>query len=115
MPLRSPATPASLSPDGRACRRSGAAVSGGVTPAEIERIVDAALDAKLSPIKRACGAGKPVEPPGHHRGHRLIFGLIGVAAYFRRQLVLTNLAHGLFGARRRPRFRLVAAFGAPCA
>ena len=49
-----PATPASLVA-GQAAPSAAApvaAVSGGATPAEIERIVDAALDAKLSPIKR---------------------------------------------------------------
>ena len=69
-----PATPASL-------------VAGGATPAEIERIVDAALDAKLSPIKRMLAEQAEAGPNLRDiiGGIGWIFGLIGVAAYFRRR------------------------------
>ena len=62
-----------------------AAVSGGATPAEIERIVDAALDAKLSPIKRMLAEQTEAGPNLRDiiGGIGWIFGLIGVAAYFR--------------------------------
>ena len=75
-----PATPASLV-------APVAAVSGGVTPAEIERIVDAALDAKLSPIKRMLAEQTEAGPNLRDiiGGIGWIFGLIGVAAYFRRR------------------------------
>ena len=64
-----------------------AAVSGGATPAEIERIVDAALDAKLSPIKRMLAEQTEAGPNLRDiiGGIGWIFGLIGVAAYFRRR------------------------------
>ena len=64
-----------------------AAVSGGATPAEIERIVDAALDAKLSPIKRMLAEQAEAGPNLRDiiGGIGWIFGLIGVAAYFRRR------------------------------
>lgn len=66
---------------------SVAAVSGGATPAEIERIVDAALDAKLSPIKRMLAEQTEAGPNLRDiiGGIGWIFGLIGVAAYFRRR------------------------------
>lgn len=63
------------------------AVSGGATPEEVERIVNAALDAKLSPIKHLLA--EQVEAGPNLRdvigGIGWIFGLIGVAAYFRRR------------------------------
>ena len=64
-----------------------AAVSGGATPAEIERIVDAALDAKLSPIKRMLAEQTEAGPNLRDiiGGIGWIFVLIGVAAYFRRR------------------------------
>ena len=62
-------------------------VSGGATPEEVERIVNAALDAKLSPIKHLLA--EQVEAGPNLRdvigGIGWIFGLIGVAAYFRRR------------------------------
>ena len=63
------------------------ASSGGATPAEIERIVDAALDAKLSPIKRMLAEQTEAGPNLRDiiGGIGWIFGLIGVAAYFRRR------------------------------
>ena len=84
-----PATPASLVA-GQAAPSAAApvaAVSGGVTPAEIERIVDAALDAKLSPIKRMLAEQTEAGPNLRDiiGGIGWIFGLIGVAAYFRRR------------------------------
>ena len=56
-------------------------------PAEIERIVDAALDAKLSPIKRMLAEQTEAGPNLRDiiGGIGWIFGLIGVAAYFRRR------------------------------
>lgn len=64
-----------------------AAVSGGATPAEIERIVDAALDAKLSPIKRMLAEQTEAGPNLRDiiGGIGWIFGLIGIAAYLRRR------------------------------
>lgn len=64
-----------------------AAVSGGATPAEIERIIDAALDAKLSPIKRMLAEQTEAGPNLRDiiGGIGWIFGLIGVAAYMRRR------------------------------
>ena len=55
--------------------------------AEIERIVDAALDAKLSPIKRMLAEQTEAGPNLRDiiGGIGWIFGLIGVAAYFRRR------------------------------
>ena len=84
-----PATPASLVA-GQAAPSAAApvaAVSGGATPAEIERIVDAALDAKLSPIKRMLAEQAEAGPNLRDiiGGIGWIFGLIGVAAYFRRR------------------------------
>ena len=84
-----PATPASLVA-GQAAPSAAApvaAVSGGATPAEIERIVDAALDAKLSPIKRMLAEQTEAGPNLRDiiGGIGWIFGLIGVAAYFRRR------------------------------
>lgn len=63
-----------------------AAVPGGATPAEIERIVDAALDAKLSPIKRMLAEQTEAGPSLRDiiGGIGWIFGLIGIAAYLRR-------------------------------
>ena len=60
---------------------------GGCPPAEIERIVDAALDAKLSPIKRMLAEQTEAGPNLRDiiGGIGWIFGLIGVAAYFRRR------------------------------
>lgn len=64
-----------------------AAVSGGATPAEIERIIDAALDAKLSPIKRMLAEQAEAGPNLRDiiGGIGWIFGLIGIAAYLRRR------------------------------
>ena len=64
-----------------------ATVSGGATPAEIERIIDAALDAKLSPIKRMLAEQTEAGPNIRDiiGGIGWIFGLIGIAAYVRRR------------------------------
>ena len=80
-----PATPAGQAAPSAAAPVS--AVSGGATPAEIERIVDAALDAKLSPIKRMLAEQAEAGPNLRDiiGGIGWIFGLIGVAAYFRRR------------------------------
>ncbi len=61
--------------------------SGGATPEDVERIVNAALDAKLSPIKRLLGEQVEAGPSLRDiiGGIGWIFGLIGVAAYFRRR------------------------------
>ena len=78
-----PATPASLVA-GQAAPSAAAPVA---APAEIERIVDAALDAKLSPIKRMLAEQTEAGPNLRDiiGGIGWIFGLIGVAAYFRRR------------------------------
>lgn len=88
-PRAAPPVPAPASPAppavGVAPAPSGA--SGGATPQEIERIVDAALDAKLSPIKRLLAEQADAGPSLRDivGGLGWIFGLIGVAAYFRRR------------------------------
>ena len=76
-----PATPASLVA-GQAAPSAAAPVS-----AVSERIVDAALDAKLSPIKRMLAEQAEAGPNLRDiiGGIGWIFGLIGVAAYFRRR------------------------------
>lgn len=84
-----PATPAAGQAAPSASSASPvAAVSGGATPAEIERIVDAALDAKLSPIKRMLAEQTEAGPNLRDiiGGIGWIFGLIGIAAYLRRRL-----------------------------
>ncbi len=71
-----PATPAPVEAQGNAA-------PGGLTRDDVEAVVNAALDAKLAPIKRAVlGQSGPgvVEIVG---GIGWIFGLAGVAAYFR--------------------------------
>lgn len=83
-----PATPAAGQAAPSASSASPvAAVSGGATPAEIERIVDAALDAKLSPIKRMLAEQTEAGPNLRDiiGGIGWIFGLIGIAAYLRRR------------------------------
>ncbi len=63
------------------------AVSGGATPEEVERIVNAALDAKLSPIKHLLAEQVEAGPSLRDiiGGIGWIFGLVGVAAYCRRR------------------------------
>ena len=63
------------------------AVSGGATPEEVERIVNAALDAKLSPIKHLLAEQVEAGPSLRDiiGGLGWIFGLVGVAAYCRRR------------------------------
>lgn len=71
-----------------------AAVSGDMTPAEIEHIVDAALDAKLSPIRRILAKRTEAGPNLRDviEGIGWTFGLTGIVAYFRRRpWCLTNL------------------------
>ena len=61
------------------------AEAGGVTRADVEEIVNTALDAKLAPIKRAV-LERPADGPGLQEivgGIGWIFGLVGVAAYFK--------------------------------
>lgn len=72
---------------GAFCRRSGCGGFRRRDAAEIERIVDAALDAKLSPIKRMLAEQTEAGPNLRDiiGGIGWIFGLIGVAAYFRRR------------------------------
>ncbi|NLW80450.1 MAG: cobalamin biosynthesis protein CbiL [Desulfovibrionales bacterium] len=57
----------------------------GLTRAEVEEVVNAALDAKLAPIKRAV-LERQEKGPGLQEilgGIGWIFGLVGVAAYFK--------------------------------
>lgn len=63
------------------------AVSGGATPEEVERIVNTALDAKLSPIKHLLAEQVEAGPSLRDiiGGIGWIFGLVGVAAYCRRR------------------------------
>ena len=81
---------ASASPGASAALASPSApsgASGGATPQDVERIVNAALDAKLSPIKRLLAEQAEAGPSLRDiiGGLGWIFGLIGVAAYFRRR------------------------------
>lgn len=64
-----------------------AAAVHGLSSADIERIVNAALDAKLSPIKHQLAAQAEAGPTLKDiiGGMGWIFGLVGVAAYFRRR------------------------------
>lgn len=57
------------------------------TPADVERIVNAALDAKLTPIKRVLAEQMEAGPDlkAIIGGIGWIFGIVGVAAYFRRR------------------------------
>ena len=82
-PVASPAGTGTAS----SVQRSAASLAPGVSAAEIERIVDTALDAKLSPIKRMLAEQTAAEPTLRDiiGGIGWIFGLIGVAAYFRRR------------------------------
>lgn len=92
-PVAEPSAPASASasPGGSVSLPASSAVSGGAsggaTPEDVERIVNAALDAKLSPIKRLLGEQVEAGPSLRDiiGGIGWIFGLIGVAAYFRRR------------------------------
>ena len=111
-----PATPASLVA-GQAAPSAAApvaAVSGGATPAEIERIVDAALDEIVPHQTYACGTdGSRSEPPGHHRGHRLDFRADRRCGVFQASALMFDepFAHGRSLVHAvDPRFRLVAAF-----
>jgi nickel transport protein len=59
--------------------------AGGLTRADVEEVVNAALDAKLAPIRRAV-LERPDDGPGLREivgGIGWIFGLVGLAAYFR--------------------------------
>lgn len=73
-------------PAGTSAVPSGAS-GGGATPQEVERIVNAALDAKLSPIKRLLAEQAEAGPSLRDiiGGIGWILGLVGVAAYFRRR------------------------------
>lgn len=82
----SPGTSAALASPSAPSGVSGGA-SGVATPQDVERIVNAALDAKLSPIKRLLAEQAEAGPSLRDiiGGIGWIFGLIGVAAYFRRR------------------------------
>jgi nickel transport protein len=75
-------------PDGRTDGNRDAEerpAAGGLTRADVEEVVNAALDAKLAPIKRAV-LERPEDGPGLKEivgGIGWIFGLVGVAAYFK--------------------------------
>ena len=101
-----PATPASLVAGQTAPSAAApvAAVSGGATPAEIERIVDAALDAKLSPIKRMLAEQTEAGPN--------LRDIIGGGVFQASALMFDEpFAHGRSLVHAvDPRFRLVAAF-----
>jgi nickel transport protein len=59
--------------------------AGGLTRTDVEEVVNAALDAKLAPIKRAV-LERPEDGPGLKEivgGIGWIFGLVGIAAYFK--------------------------------
>lgn len=76
------ATPKAESPAGSQTTTSG---SGGLSRAEMEEIVNTALDAKLAPIKRAMLEQTESEPGMKEivGGIGWIFGLVGIAAYFK--------------------------------
>ena len=80
--VEQPAAPKAASPAESQTTTSG---SGGLSRAEMEEIVNAALDAKLAPIKRAM-LEQTESGPGMKEivgGIGWIFGLIGIAAYFK--------------------------------
>ena len=80
--VEQPAAPKAASPSGSQTATSG---SGGLSRAEMEEIVNAALDAKLAPIKRAM-LEQTESGPGMKEivgGIGWIFGLVGIAAYFK--------------------------------
>ena len=91
-PTQSAASPA---PSSQTARTSSpvpvAGISGNsqaaATPADVERIVNAALDSRLAPIKHMLTEQFEVGPNLRDiiGGIGWIFGLIGVAAYFRRR------------------------------
>ena len=79
-PVAVPEARPAVSPD--ASERAG---TGGLTRADVEEVVNAALDAKLAPIRRAV-LERPEDGPGLQEivgGIGWIFGLVGVAAYFK--------------------------------
>lgn len=79
-PVADSETRPAVSPD--ASERAAAEV---LTRADVEEVVNAALDAKLAPIKRAV-LERPEDGPGLREivgGIGWIFGLVGVAAYFK--------------------------------
>ena len=80
--VEQPAAPKAASPAGSQTTTSG---SGGLSRTEMEEIVNAALDAKLTPIKRAM-LEQTESGPGMKEivgGIGWIFGLVGIAAYFK--------------------------------
>lgn len=83
-----PATQPAAVPEGRTDVSPDAAerpAAGGLTRADVEEVVNAALDAKLAPIKRAV-LERSEDGPGLKEivgGIGWIFGLVGVAAYFK--------------------------------
>jgi nickel transport protein len=84
------ATPAASSPEPKAVTpivesNAASAQTRGLTRADVEEVVNAALDAKLGPIKRAV-LEQSETGPGMQEiigGIGWIFGLIGIAAYFK--------------------------------
>lgn len=78
--VEQPVAPKAASPAG-----SQTTTSGGLSRAEMEEIVNAALDAKFAPIKRAM-LEQTESGPGMKEivgGIGWIFGLVGIAAYFK--------------------------------
>lgn len=59
---------------------------GWATPEDVERIVNASLEARLAPVKRLLAAQSTAGPTVRDivGGIGWIFGLLGIAAYFRR-------------------------------
>ena len=79
--------PAASASSGASGPTASAVPTAALTPADVERIVNAALDARLAPIKRML-AERTEAGPGLREiigGIGWIFGIVGVAAYFRRR------------------------------
>lgn len=81
--------PPAPSVSGPAAEGASLVSSAAATPEDVERIVNAALDAKLSPLKRLLAEQAESGPSLRDviGGIGWIFGLVGVAAYMRRRHV----------------------------
>lgn len=85
-PARSGAQTASLSASGSAPSTAHMEAPGWATPEDVERIVNASLEARLAPIKRLLASQSAAGPTLRDivGGIGWILGIFGIAAYFRR-------------------------------
>jgi nickel transport protein len=71
--------------DGEASAEAGAPAADGLTRADVEEVVKTVVEAELAPIKRAL-LERTGDGPGLREiigGIGWIFGLVGIAAYFK--------------------------------